>query len=896
MIAPYTLPAQLTTFIGRERELDEATRLLAKSRLVTLLGAGGSGKTRLALQLASLLSTGYPGGVHFIDLAALTDPAYLPQTVALGLGLREQQDRDLPQALAAHIGDTPLLLILDNCEHLLDGCAALASLLLTHCPNLRILATSRELLNVRAEALMHVPGLTLPADPEEGIPRRGLPPPAELQEYEAIRLFVERARFKRPGFDLTPHNAPHIARLCRALDGMPLAIELAAARASILSPEEIVSRLDRRFSLLTEGARVAPTRQRTLRGAIDWSYELLDEDERALLRRLSVFAGGFSLAAVIGICAPPDNPDEFAVIDLLSHLADKSLLAVEEAEGETRYRLLDSIRQYASEMLEESGKAPTTRDRHLAWHLDLAERAKSELQGPNQKEWLDRLQIEYNNMRVALGWGLSREGGPGDTGLRLMAALWRFWYVRGYFTEGRRWLEQAFTASPNMPPPTRAILLYGLGTLIAEQGDLARAGVTLRESLQLYRELGDKRGVANTLSNLATRETAEGNYEEAKRLLGESIQIKRSLDDKLGVAGSLNNLGNVMAAQGDYAQAKETFTQTLQLMRELGEKRGVAFALNNLGQIAQRLGDYSTASDQIQESLQIKRDLGDRSGIGISLIYLGEVETYKLNYKEARSLFEQALSLLKEVDDGIGVAIALRHLGELSRYQGRDEEAYTHYSKALVLARENSIKEVITSIVLGLGLLAWRNRKGSEALHLFIEGLLEAQRLGIKDVLAQCLYGLAAVADVSGLFQRAATLFGAAQRILGETGYKPHPVDAEALDQLSSALQTKLGPTRWAEAIAAGRAMSLEDTTNLAVSELPLSQDSTSPPKYPNGLTRREVEVLRLVARGLTDAEIAEILTISPHTVHAHVHSIYGKLDVASRAAAIRFALDYRLG
>jgi predicted ATPase/DNA-binding CsgD family transcriptional regulator/Tfp pilus assembly protein PilF len=900
VVAPLMIPAQLTTFIGREREIEKATRLLDESRLLTIVGPGGSGKTRLAVQVVAGLSDIDERGAHFVDLAPLTDPALIPQAVTLATGLRERGDRPLLDTLAAQIGERSILIILDNCEHLVEGCAALTSYLLERCPNLRIMATSREPLGVAGEMLLRIPALKLPDDPDEGIPRRGLPPIEVLGEYESVRLFVERARYKRPGFELSPQNADPIARLCRSLDGMPLAIELAAARTSVLSPEEILARLDRRFSLLTEGGRGAPTRHQTLRGAIDWSYSLLDEDERALLRRLSVFVGSFSLEAVLGVCASANvgGWDEFRVIDLIAGLADKSLVAVEEGRGETRYRLLDTIRGYASEKLEAAGEAPEVRDRHLCWHLDLAERARPNLQGPNQKLWLDRLQAEYANIRLALRWARSRdEEGCGDgESLRFMAALWRFWYVRCYYTEGRGWLEWALAEHPDMPLGSKALALYGLATLLAEQGNMEQAVQVQHDSLDLYKELEDRQGISYALTNLASMEQRRGNFDVSKRLLHESIEIKREMGNRLGVAGSLNNLGNALDAQGDYRQAREVYTESLQIMREVGEKRGIAYTLNNLGHVNLRMGDYADAIRQIEESLSVKRELDDTSGLAMSLCYLGEVEMYRQNFSAARQQFEATEGLLRDLDEKLFSLTLLSRQAYLALYEGQVNDAQTLLDKAIKLAQETGAREYVPLLHLCLGRLTWKEGRKVEATALLNASLSKAGQLGLKDVLSDGFLLAAHITDERGAIQRSAVLIGAANRLLEETGYKPHPLDEEANARLKVAVETKLGPARWAAAQADGRALDLEDAVALATSDLPAAPESNGrAPKYPMGLTRREVEVLRLIARGQTDAEIAENLIISPNTVHAHIHSIYGKLDVTSRAGAIRFALDNTL-
>jgi predicted ATPase/class 3 adenylate cyclase len=481
---PNNLPLQLTSFVGREREQAEVRRLLTTARLVTLTGTGGCGKTRLALQVGAELADAFADGVWFVDLAPLADPALVPQTVAAVLGVHEVAGRPLLQTVADHLRGRELLLILDNCEHLLDACAQLADALLRACPRLRILATSRELLGVAGESAWRVPSLTLPD-------ARQPPAAASLTQYEAVRLFIERAVAALPTFAVTNQNAPAVAQLCWRLDGIPLAIELAAARVRMLTVEQIAARLDDRFRLLTGGSRTALRRQQTLQAAIDWSYQLLSEEERLLLQRLAVFAGGWTLEAAeaVGVGASIEGAD---VLDLLGALVDKSLVVAEGQGAHERYRLLETIRQYAGEKLLEAGEVGPIRDQHRDWYVGLAARAEPELTGPGEEEWLGRLEVEHDNLRAALAWSL--EGDPG-VGLRLAASLGGFWARHGHLVEGRRWLEAFLTRAPAPDDPeeqrVRARALRRAGILASDQQDRAAARTFLAESLILFRALGD---------------------------------------------------------------------------------------------------------------------------------------------------------------------------------------------------------------------------------------------------------------------------------------------------------------------------------------------------------------------------------------------------------------------
>ncbi len=468
----------------------------------------GCGKTRLALQVAADLLDEFPDGVWLVELAALLDPVLIPQIVASTLGMREEpvspdegssvmsvgpsRDRALLAKLMDYLQPRHLLLILDNCEHLIAACAQLSETLLRACPNLRILATSREALGIAGETAWRVSSLSLPD-------LRKLPLAEGLREYEAIRLFIDRAKSTLPTFGVTNQNGPTVTQICQRLDGIPLAIELAAARVKVLSVEQLAVRLDDRFRLLTGGSRTALPRQQTLRAAIDWSYELLSKKERVLLRRVSVFVGGFSLEAVEAVCVGK-GIEASEALDLLTHLVDKSLVVVEEQLGETRYRLLDTVRQYSREKLLESKEASAVRKRHRDWYVKLAERAEPEMHGPNQVIWLERLETEHDNLRAALEWSLG--GGETEAGLRLAGAIWDFWRLHGYLSEGRRWLEGFLSRSSGVSTPARVKALQAAATLGLFQCDFERATTLSEECLTLSRELGDKEGIAFSLINL----------------------------------------------------------------------------------------------------------------------------------------------------------------------------------------------------------------------------------------------------------------------------------------------------------------------------------------------------------------------------------------------------------
>jgi predicted ATPase/class 3 adenylate cyclase len=530
----HNLPATLTGLIGREQELGEILALLGTERLVTLTGTGGVGKTRLALAAAAEVVDHYRDGVWLVELAGLADASLVAGAVAQALGLREEPGRPLLATLSDHLQDQRLLLVLDNCEHLVMACADLASALVRRCPTLSILATSREGLEVAGEHRYRVPSLPVPD-------LASLPPPEWLASTAAVALFVARARERRPDFALGAQNARAVARVCVRLDGIPLAIELAAARVGSLAVEGIAARLDDCFRLLTGGSRDALPRQRTLRATLDWSYDLLDKGEQQLLDRLSVLgAGGCTLDGVETVCGG-DGIAVLEVLDLLGGLVNKSLVQAEEAGGEVRYGLLETVRQYGLEHLAASGGAASVRDRHLGWFLALAEQAEPRLSGPDQGQWLARLEAEHDNLRAALGW--ARERGAAEEGLRLAGALWRFWEIHGDWGEGRDWLEGALAGGGHGVPAARARALHGAGILAFRQGDAGRAVARLEEALDLYRELGDTCAIAASLGNLGLVAYRQGEYGRAVARLEEALDLLRELDDMPGIAASLVNLG-----------------------------------------------------------------------------------------------------------------------------------------------------------------------------------------------------------------------------------------------------------------------------------------------------------------------------------------------------------------
>ena len=768
---PDNLPLQLTSFIGRERETAEVEQLLAECRLLTLTGPGGSGKTRLALAVASGVARRFEDGVWLVELAPLSDPDLVPQAVASVLGVRESPGAALADTLAERLGARALLLVLDNCEHLPGACASLADSLLRRCPDLRMLLTSRAALGVAGEVLFDVPPLTLP-DPRRGSTVGSLP------EYEAVRLFVERVRAVRPDFTLTEENAMAVARICYRLDGIPLALELAAARAKVLSVDQISERLDDSFALLTGGGRTAIPHHKTLRAAMDWSYDLLTGQEQTLLARLSVFAGGFGLEAAEAV-GPGGGIDEFDVLDLLASLVDKSLVLVAEQDGEARYRLLETVRQYGREKLEVSGETEQVLQRHAGFYLALAERA--DLMSREQAKWLGRLEAEHDNFRAALALLLGGDA-PSESGIRsglqMAVALWPFWFTRGYLSEGRGWLESAIKRGGPEASSAKAAALNGAGYLTLFQGEYGAAKVLLERSLALYRELGDDEGVASSLIYLGfVAVLSLQDLETVPALEEEAVGLRPRLRDPLVVANLILLSGLVALNQGDLERAVSLHRESLAMFRELHDARGMGHCFNNLGFLALLRNDH-----------------------------------------------EEAAALLRE---------------------------------NLLLARQSGYKLAIQYSFLGLGF----------------------------------------VADSWGDPIRAARLWGATETMEETFGIEITPIARSAMDYETrvATARSHAGEAVFQTAWSRGRSMSPQEAIDYALQEPELPEAAEPLSAYPAGLSAREVEVLRLVARGLTNAQVAEKLYISPRTVNAHLGSVYHKIGSSTRAEAARFATEHGL-
>ncbi len=661
---PNNLPTQLSSFIGRERAMAELKSLLSTTRFLTLTGAGGSGKTRLALQVASTLLTEFEHGVWWVELASLTDPVLVPQQVASSLGLSEQPGRSLMDTLIGALQPRKPLLVLDNCEHLIAACAHLVERLLRSCQGLRILTTSRE--------AFHIPGETIWLVPSLGVPDAyHLPPIEGLVKYEAVQLFIERATSVLPAFRLTQENAPALVQVCHRLDGLPLAIELAAARVKVLSVEQIATRLDDSYRLLAGGSRTALPRQQTLQATIEWSYLLLSEKERILFRRLSVFLGSFALEAAEAVCA--DNGlEQDEMLDLLSQLVDKSLVAVTQRSGEARYRLLETIRQYAQDKLQEFGEAAHMRHTHRDWYARLAEQAKAETLEARQGSWFERLEAEHENLRVALGWSLEQQ--EAETAARIGTGIFRFWLLRGYISEGRLWMERALSGF-SAQNAVRAQALNVAVVLTIQQDDYQRAKTLAEESLDLCRALAERKETGYALNTLGWLAHTEGDYAGAVTYFEESLALFRELGQKHDIALVLSSLGLTLLYLGEDERAAALCEESLALSRERGDPSSIASVLTNLGIIRLSRGDVERAQELCEESLAIRKTLVDKGGRAHTLTILGRIALIQGDAERATACYQESLTLRLETGEKEGIATALEGLAAVAGMQGQPVRA-----------------------------------------------------------------------------------------------------------------------------------------------------------------------------------------------------------------------------
>lgn len=801
------LPRPLATFVGRARDLETCSELLRRGqvRLLTLVGPGGVGKTRLAIQVAETLTGGFDE-VAYVSLAHLRDPMLVPDTVAAALGFQPVGDRQVTDLARAFLADRRTLLVLDNVEGVVDAAPWVATLL-AHCPTLTVLATSRVRLEVYGEQMYRVAPLTLP-DPSV--------PASSLADCDAVRLFSLRAAAVRADFTLDTATIVIVADICRRLDGLPLAIELAAARMSALLPATLLARLDTRLPMLTGGYIDMPERHRTLRDAIDWSYELLTPAEQAVFRRLAIFAGGCTLDAAEQVCArtmPDVGVLQGSLLDTIAALVDKSLLQrADSGSVGSRFVMLETIREFGLEALDAADTGDETRLAHAEHFLALAEEAESELSGPERGTWLARLRDDRDNLRAALAWSLDAD--EPSIALRLGAALWRYWVSEGALREGRGWLERALAAGGEVTPPARAKALHHLGNLALDLGGHSRAR-TLYEA---------------------------------------SLTIRRALGDRHGIAACLNGLGIVALEEGDYDTAHQLHEEALAIRREIMDLAGEANSLFNLGRTATDRGELSTARTYLESSLHLRLQLDDPVGVAYSSWLLGEVAFREGNGNEAVARHNQALADFREVDDRLGPAYTLRGLARVAAADGNLLEAAQRYGESLALFRE----------------------------------------LGERHAMTECLEDVATLTAGLGELKLAARWWSAAAAER-HVRHMPLPaVDRDAHDRAIEKARSALGEAAFSTAWTAGALIALDVAVTEALAHVPSIRAAEPEPvaiEDALGLSPREVEVLRLLAEGRTNREVADVLYISLRTVATHVDHILTKLNVRTRTAAVAFAV-----
>jgi predicted ATPase/transcriptional regulator with XRE-family HTH domain len=787
------LPSFPTTFVGREKEVEQVRRLVLRDdvRLVTLTGPAGIGKTRLATQVSSSLMAEFEEWVFFVALSPLTDPTMVVPAIAKALDVKEVSGQPLLDTLVSYLRDKRVLLFLDNFEQVVHAGKDLGVLLI-ECGELKMLVTSRETLRVYGEHEFPVPALTLPeAEAKE------LPDLEALANFEAVNLFTQRTRAVVSDFQLTVDNAGTIVKICRRLDALPLAIELAAARSRLLTPEKLLARLDHSLEVLTAGMQDLPLRQRTLRAAIAWSYDLLDEDEKALYRQISVFVGPASLESIERISDLETSQQGEArsgqSVDLLSlveSLLNKSLIRQDERFGEPKYGMLWTIREFGQERLAESGEAQAMSRRHAAYFLELAEEAEPHLTSAGRGPWLEQLEAEHHNLRAALDWCLSEEGDK-EIGLRLAGALHWYWYFRGYLTEGRERLEKALTLAGAEYRRTAlgAKALYAGGKLAYQQNDYAVMLPWLEESVSIWREVGDERNLAHALMILGSATTflLRNAGHHGLDMLEEAISLFRQLGDRWGLAFALEHLGDgvwfVKSSEKEAIRLKE---ESLAVYRELGDQWGIAYELRELGGAAMWRGDYAVALPRLEEALEVGRGIGDRWELATVLRALGDVASFQDNLAEAESLYNASMAIYRELGDRLYISTTLRAIGHVARHLGEHQRAHTAYEQSLDLVC----------------------------------------KLGNKPNIALTLAGLAGVAEAHGYPERAATLLGAAETIReasggGGWGRVVPPADRIAYERNLAILREQLDSRALSEAWARGKIMTLDEAIAYAC-EAPL--------------------------------------------------------------------------
>jgi predicted ATPase len=794
----HNLPVQLSSFVGRDREMREIDRLLASSRALTLTGPGGAGKTRLAIEAAASQISAYQDGVWLVELAAVSEPALVVQAIADVFDVREQQAASLVELVIRQVGDRRLLLLLDNCEHLVEACAATAQALLTGCPNLRVLATSRQPLRIPGEVVFRVPSLPVP-DPG------AVMEPDELAPIDSVRLFIERAQAIVPTFSLTARNAGAVARLCHHLDGLPLAIELAASRVAVLPVTAIADRLDDRFRLLVGGSRTALSRQQTLKATLDWSYNLLTEPQRRVLRALSVFVGGAPLDAVETVSAGA-GVGSSDVLPLLAELVDQSLVTLDDADAEPRYRLLETIREYGRDQLTERGEREATEAAHGTWAVALADRAEADLPGPEWHTSLARLELDHDNIRAALDRSLSADIGRA---LRLAASMWQSWLWHGYLAEGRRSLGRALDG-PSTPTVERARALVGLAALTIRSGETNAGARHADEAFAIYQALGDPQGACRALQVLGVASWSEddleaadktyrlsleiaiqaafgpgqgaalhglavvrwyaGDRREAEALIDESLTLFRALSETRKVTPPMLDLGEILVPQPETGGVRMAFQETFAPFQDVATRTAVGYVLANRGMMRRVSGDLEGAMRDMQESLELSRAIGDERAIAHALGRVGNLATAAGEFAQARDMLEECLVIRHRIGDSRGTGLAQGNLGNLAIAEGDLAGAQVLLDESATAFRRRGDMWGYGSALGNLASLALANGDVGLARRLLEESLAAIRITGRARWIAWTLVQLAAVTRLDGQPERATSITAEALAIFRRLG------------------------------------------------------------------------------------------------------------------------------
>lgn len=908
--AAYNLPVPFSSFVGRRRELSDITALLAQFRLVTLVGCPGIGKTRLALETATRLRPEEAGQPYFIELGPVVEPRLVAHTVASILGIRERAGEGMAKTLTDNLRHRRLLLVLDNCEHVLPACAELTGELLRACPQVTVLATSQEPLGVPGEQVWHVAPLGLPGAGAD----RDL-----VEEAEAVRLFCERAGSQSELFRLTPETVGDVVEICRRLDGNPLAIELAAARAGSMCPAVILERLEQRFRLLTSGRRAGPARHRTLEAAIAWSFDLLPERQQVLLRRLSVFGGEIAPEAAEEVCAGDGLADD--VFYLLAGLVERSLVVAEVAGRHVRYRLLESIGEFARDRLVEAGEASRARDRFGAWCTSLVERAEPELSGPGQADWVANLEGEHDNIVAAIGYSLS--AGNAERALRLAGAMAAFWRLRGYLRKGANLLEACLAAAgPHAGTEVWVKATVGAGTLSAMLGDFTAAEARGQDALRAAERMGDDAAAARALTLLGSVTMYQGRPTAAAELLEQGVHMARQAHDDRCLADALGRCGQAHMLQVDHNAALPLFAECYDVARGLGDRQAETFALIGQGWAAMDCGDHGVGEVRLRQALDVARALGDRFRMAEALAFLGELARRRGNLEEAEELYGECGLLAKSIRAPLLESRSLGGLGRVELSRRRYDAARAHFERGIAISRDVGLPYVLTRMLLGASACAHATGDQAAAEGLLADALDHARRhhdtqgtatslfatavvarengdvdraarlhgdvlqmhvdAGDTEAVARSLEGLAGVALDRQQYILAGRLFGAAVaawRRVGNEGAR-WPWEQERRDRDVARLREAMGSDALRAAWDEGAGRSQEHIVEYALGGAGRRGRSG---EGPAGLTSAELGVARLVVQGLTSREVADRLFVSPRTIDAHLGRIYRKLDIHSR-------------